>query len=429
MTSPLITTDYSITITASVMSIIICAVILLAQLSVRGKSDVKKTFNKLLISNVIGSVAVIIVYAESTGETAVQSSIASIVSNWVMMAMIFPVAYYFAKYIKNISAYDQICVRRQKRLLRTILISGLVCVFVLGIYAAYDIAGQAPKIFDVPLHIAYYLLVLAIILLIFSHIVKLLKRKTLSRKYGVPILLYLMLIVVGQVISLTVDQQLVYTVSTIAFLSLFIFVQSDTISMSRIEAVKKALKEAEETIALLEESRRENATLERRSNTDELTGLLNRMAYSSYVKELEENGIADSIWYVGVDVNGLKMANDTNGHEAGDELIKGTADCLKAAFGELGLVFRMGGDEFAAILNASEQEFNKAILRLEENTKNWTGTYSKKLSFSKGYVNASEIWDKKIINMSKEADKRMYRDKKAFYNSHEGFERRSSRRE
>ncbi|MCQ2519642.1 MAG: GGDEF domain-containing protein [Lachnospiraceae bacterium] len=428
MTSPLITADYSITITASVMSIIICMVILLAQLSVRDKSDVKKTFNKLLISNIIGSVAVIIVYAKTPVEEALRGSVASIVSNWIMMVMILPVVYYFAKYTKNIAAYDQICARKQKKLLRTILISGLVCAFVLGIYAAYDIMGIAPKMFDLPLHAVYYLYCLVIILLIFAHIGKLLKRKSLSRKYGIPILLYLMLIVVGQIVSLTVDQQLVYTVSTIAFLLLFIFVQSDTISMSRIEAVKKALKEAEETIALLEESRRENATLEKRSNTDELTGLLNRMAYSSYVKELEQAGIDDNVWYVGVDVNGLKMANDTNGHEAGDELIKGTADCLKSAFADLGPVFRMGGDEFTAILSASKEEFDKALLKLDATTWNWTGTFSEKLSFSKGYVNASELEDKKIINMSKEADKRMYSDKKAFYNSHEGFERRSSRR-
>lgn len=41
-----------------------------------------------------------------------------------------------------------------------------------------------------------------------------------------------------------------------------------------------------------------------------------------------------------MDVNGLKGANDTKGHEAGDELIKGAADCIKEAIGGSGNVRR-----------------------------------------------------------------------------------------
>lgn len=58
--------------------------------------------------------------------------------------------------------------------------------------------------------------------------------------------------------------------------------------------------------------------------------------------------------YVTADLNGLKGANDTLGHAAGNELIRGAADCLRAAFGAFGDIYRIGGDEFAAILYLTE---------------------------------------------------------------------------
>ncbi|MCR5741555.1 MAG: diguanylate cyclase [Gammaproteobacteria bacterium] len=44
------------------------------------------------------------------------------------------------------------------------------------------------------------------------------------------------------------------------------------------------------------------------------------------------------------DINGLKTENDTIGHEAGDELICGSAECMKNAFSRHGKIYRVGGD-------------------------------------------------------------------------------------
>ena len=57
-----------------------------------------------------------------------------------------------------------------------------------------------------------------------------------------------------------------------------------------------------------------------------------------------------------VDVNGLKKVNDTKGHTAGDELIKGAANCLTLAVGNNGKVYRTGGDEFMAVLFTENPE-------------------------------------------------------------------------
>lgn len=66
----------------------------------------------------------------------------------------------------------------------------------------------------------------------------------------------------------------------------------------------------------------------------------------------------DLLIYASVDVNGLKVINDSLGHIAGDELICGAADCLKQVFGTYGKVFRIGGDEYAVIFFADDEKFS-----------------------------------------------------------------------
>lgn len=55
-------------------------------------------------------------------------------------------------------------------------------------------------------------------------------------------------------------------------------------------------------------------------------------------------------------MNGLKTVNDTKGHAAGDELIKGAADCLALSVGNKGKVYRTGGDEFMAVVHSDDPE-------------------------------------------------------------------------
>ena len=82
------------------------------------------------------------------------------------------------------------------------------------------------------------------------------------------------------------------------------------------------------------------------SNTDELTRCLNRHAYENDMKKLN---LSEEWVYISADLNGLKQANDSYGHMAGDELICAAADCMRDSFHEYGKVYRIGGDEFAVI--------------------------------------------------------------------------------
>lgn len=116
-----------------------------------------------------------------------------------------------------------------------------------------------------------------------------------------------------------------------------------------------------------------------------------------------------------LDINGLKAVNDSIGHEAGDELICGAADCIEAALGKCGRVFRIGGDEFAVFATMPCEQVESALMDLKQKTKEWSGEKVKRLSLSVGYALAQGHEGVPIEQLVKEADKGMYKQKKEYY--------------
>lgn len=82
---------------------------------------------------------------------------------------------------------------------------------------------------------------------------------------------------------------------------------------------------------------------------DAMTGLYNRAYFEETIIKLE-NQRKEPISIVVLDLNYLKRANDILGHQAGDKLIRRTAEVITAAFGQEHVTARIGGDEFAAVL-------------------------------------------------------------------------------
>lgn len=91
-----------------------------------------------------------------------------------------------------------------------------------------------------------------------------------------------------------------------------------------------------------------NANLKELYVRDSLTGLYNRFGYASRSKEfyLQNKG---RIYMVYMDLDNLKMLNDTYGHDMGDTAIKGGAEALKHIFTDTDIHVRMGGDEYLVI--------------------------------------------------------------------------------
>ncbi|MBQ8093208.1 MAG: GGDEF domain-containing protein [Clostridia bacterium] len=153
----------------------------------------------------------------------------------------------------------------------------------------------------------------------------------------------------------------------------------------------------------------------RNANTDTLTGLYNRRAYAEDMNRFEESPNYSEATYVSLDLNGLKIVNDNNGHEAGDELLRGAAQCIVECFGEYGTIYRVGGDEFVALLFMTKDEEAEARRKFEESMTDWSKHHKFELSISYGCAHASDYPGFSVEKLSNLADEMMYADKAAYY--------------
>ncbi|MBR3325886.1 MAG: GGDEF domain-containing protein [Atopobiaceae bacterium] len=170
---------------------------------------------------------------------------------------------------------------------------------------------------------------------------------------------------------------------------------------------------------------RQTTELMSASLVDHATRLYNRRAFEEdKASLLGQRGDKDLVC-VTVDVNGLKTANDTLGHAAGDELIRGAADCLYASFEPYGKMYRIGGDEFAAILHVPWAQLEDVMQGFERAVAAWSGSKVERLSVSYGYASVHEFPDENIADLTRISDKRMYEDKAAYY-ERMGIERRKT---
>ncbi len=179
------------------------------------------------------------------------------------------------------------------------------------------------------------------------------------------------------------------------------------------------------TITSIDEEKRREEDLIRISMTDELTRLYNRRRYDEDVASYNGKKLPSNLVIFSADVNGLKEVNDSLGHAAGDELIKGAADCFVSSIGNRGTVYRMGGDEFQAIVFSDHPD---AILsEIRQKTENWKGKTVPKLAVSVGYATAEDVENPTITAIERIADERMYAEKREYY-QREGIDRRCGER-
>ena len=171
----------------------------------------------------------------------------------------------------------------------------------------------------------------------------------------------------------------------------------------------------------VDEEKRREENLIRISMTDEMTRMLNRRCYDEDLRQLRENELAENFVLFSIDVNGLKTVNDTKGHAAGDELIKGAANCLALSIGNQGKVYRTGGDEFMAITFCENPEELRSLIT--EKTKEWHGVYTDEITMSVGYASHRTNPNATIDDLEHLADSDMYTQKDKFYKER-GIERR-----
>jgi len=142
------------------------------------------------------------------------------------------------------------------------------------------------------------------------------------------------------------------------------------------------------------------------AETDALTNLPNRYRFEQYLLESESSGYSMAVLLF--DVNFLKQTNDTEGHLAGDRLLRDAAHCISSCFGEN--CFRFGGDEFAAIVkDCTPDAIDRMVAQFEQAEKEHN------VSISLGYAYAEEIGHTTFRKLLDEADQKMYAQKKQIH--------------
>lgn len=137
---------------------------------------------------------------------------------------------------------------------------------------------------------------------------------------------------------------------------------------------------------------------------DQLTGALNRHALTEQYGDLPMN----SVGVIYCDITGLKAANDTFGHKAGDQLICHCYEILKEVAGSSS-IYRTGGDEFIVLCpEYTKQEFQSTVFDLR-----------KKVREDQHHIAIGYVWsEQQPLNLDKlisDADQVMYEDKRNYY--------------
>lgn len=154
---------------------------------------------------------------------------------------------------------------------------------------------------------------------------------------------------------------------------------------------------------------------------DELTKTFNRKSglykLSSLLRYNNREKIDLSLCFI--DINGLKDVNDILGHEAGDELIISSVECIKSSIRSEDFIIRMGGDEFLIVFNGigvdyAEKAWDRINNKYQEINNSENRPYI--ISVSHGIVENDKTQDSEIDTLIKIADNRMYEEKRYIKN-------------
>ena len=164
--------------------------------------------------------------------------------------------------------------------------------------------------------------------------------------------------------------------------------------------------------------------LSRRANVDALTSVRNKGAFTAFIEEMQktmEEKPEASEFAIGIfDCDDLKTINDRYGHDKGDVYLK-TASRLICKVFQHSPVFRIGGDEFAAILQNDDLKNMEGLLaQFEERKNKITGSAVQpweQAHISVGIAQFDPEKDSGVTDTVRRADQMMYKHKKASKNT------------
>lgn len=159
----------------------------------------------------------------------------------------------------------------------------------------------------------------------------------------------------------------------------------------------------------------ERKILEIQALTDTLTNVNSRVAFEAQRKKLNEQRDPHSTIFI-IDVNDLKIANDQYGHMEGDKVLINTTKILSQSVRTEDLICRIGGDEFAIIVDTDDQQIISQILnRINQNMWNFSNNPPSDqlpISVSVGYSSLRKDEKLSFDRAVKRADDMMYQQKR-----------------
>jgi diguanylate cyclase (GGDEF)-like protein len=147
---------------------------------------------------------------------------------------------------------------------------------------------------------------------------------------------------------------------------------------------------------------------------DALTDLPNRAAFEQQLDTQVTTVRAGITGVMALDLDRFKSVNDTLGHQAGDRLLQLAAERLRNCMRELDVVFRVGGDEFIAVLHNADRDIAEQVAARMVNALEQPftlGDRSVTIGVSIGIAFSSANTDRNTLLRS--ADRAMYRAKQA----------------
>lgn len=154
--------------------------------------------------------------------------------------------------------------------------------------------------------------------------------------------------------------------------------------------------------------------LEEQVKLDPLTGILNRWSFDKNIAEIQK---LNAVIIVVLDLNNLKMINDTWGHIVGDNCLVEAANLIKLSFEGIGITYRIGGDEFCVLCRSSqESRLTEAFNKLESLIANRRNNLHIPLEIAFGYEVYNKTKSGNIYDSFTKADLAMYTHKSLMKN-------------